>query len=90
LRLFYFNDLLLSHNIDVMHTKKNIVEALWAIIMDIPDKTKDNIKARVDLATLCDRPKQEMKPPRGGKTWRKPKTNFILTRPQRREVLEWF
>jgi hypothetical protein len=50
--------------------------------MDIPDKTKDNIKAIVDLATLCDRPKQEMKPPRGSNTWRKPKADFVLTRPK--------
>jgi hypothetical protein len=80
LRLPYFDDLL-PHNIHVMHTEKNVAEALWATIMDIPGKTKDNIKARVDLATLCDRPKQEMKPPRGSKTWRKPKADFILTRP---------
>jgi hypothetical protein len=57
--------------------------------MDIPNKTKDNVKARVDLATLCDRPKLQMKPPRSGKTWSKPKAKFVLTRPQRREVLEW-
>jgi hypothetical protein len=59
-RLPYFDDLLLPHKIDVMHTKKNITEALWATIMDIPDKSKDNVKFRVDLTTLCDRPKQEM------------------------------
>jgi len=41
-RLPYFNDLLLPHNIDVMHTEKNVTEALWATLMDIPDKTKDN------------------------------------------------
>jgi hypothetical protein len=68
LRLPYFDDLLLPHNIDIKHTEKNVIEALWATIMDIPDKTKDNIKARVDLATLYDRSKQEMKPLRGGKT----------------------
>jgi hypothetical protein len=28
MRLAYFDDLLLPHNIDVMHTKKNIAEAL--------------------------------------------------------------
>jgi hypothetical protein len=56
-RLPYFDDLLLPHNIDVMHTEKNIAEALWATLMDIPDKTKDNPKVRVDLTTLCDRPK---------------------------------
>jgi hypothetical protein len=42
-----------------MHTEKNVVEALWATIMDIPDKSKDIVKARVDLAALCDRPNQE-------------------------------
>jgi hypothetical protein len=81
LRLPYFNNLLLPHNIDVMHNEKNVTEALWTTIMDIPDKTKDNVKARVDLATLCDRPKLQMKPPRSGKTWSKPKAEFILTRP---------
>jgi hypothetical protein len=66
-RLPYYDDMPLSHNIDVMHTEKNVVEALWATIMDIPDKSKDNVKARVDLAALCDRPNQEMKPTSGGK-----------------------
>jgi hypothetical protein len=59
LRLPYFDDLL-PHNIDVMHTEKNVAKTLWATIMDISDKTKDNFKARVDLAILCDRPKQKM------------------------------
>jgi hypothetical protein len=57
--------------------------------MDIPSKTKDNVMARVDLAILCDRPNLEMKPPDRGKTWRRPKANFVLTKPQRREVLDW-
>jgi hypothetical protein len=85
----YYDDLLLPHNIDVTHTEKNVVEALWATIMDIPDKSKDNIKARVDLAALCDRPNKEMKPPSGGKTWRRPKADFVLSRAQRKEVLQW-
>ena len=67
-RLPNFDDLLLPHNIDVMHTEKNVAEALWATIIDIPDKSKDNVKARVDLATLCDRPNQHMKPPSHDKT----------------------
>ena len=83
-------DFLLPHNIDMMHSEKNVGEALFGTIMDISDKTKDNVKARVDQATLCDRPKLEMRPPRSGKAWRKPKADFVLTRPQRRQVLEWF
>ena len=58
--------------------------------MDIPDKTKDNVKARVDQARLCNRPKLDMAPPGDRKSWRKPKADFVLTRAQRREVLEWF
>jgi len=50
-RLPYMDDLPLPHNIDVMHTEKNLGEALWGTIMDITYKTKDNIKARVDQAT---------------------------------------
>jgi hypothetical protein len=88
-RLPYYDDMLLPHNIDVMHTKKNVVEALWATIMDIPGKSKDNVKERVDLLALCDRPNQEIKPPSGGKTWRRPKADFVLSRAQRKEVLQW-
>jgi hypothetical protein len=33
-RLPYYDDLLLPHNIDVMHIEKNVAEALWATIMD--------------------------------------------------------
>jgi hypothetical protein len=65
-RLPYYDDLLLPHNIDIMHTKKNIAKALWVTLMDT-DKSKDNLKARVDLAMLCDRTQQDMRPPVGGK-----------------------
>ena len=88
-RLPYINDLLLPHNIDVMHTEKNLGEALFRIVMDIPDKTKDNIKARVDLAMLCDRQRYEMKTPRPGRQWRKTPADFVLTKPPKKEALEW-
>ena len=55
-RLPYFDDLLLPHNIDIMHTEKNVAGAIFGTIMDIPDKTKDNVKARVDQMRLCNRP----------------------------------
>ena len=40
-------DLLLPHNIDMMHSEKNVAEALFGTIMDITDKTKDNDKAHI-------------------------------------------
>ena len=66
-------DLLLPHNIDMMHSEKNVAEVLFGTIMDIAEKTKDNVKARVDQVTLCDRPKLDMRPPgqaRHGKSLR--------------------
>ena len=62
-----------------MHTEKNVAEALWATLMDT-EKSKDHPKARVDLAMLCDRSNQEMQPPSRGKTWRRPKADFVLKR----------
>jgi hypothetical protein len=88
-RLPYYDDYLLPHNIDVMHIEKNVAEALWATIMDILDKSKDNVKARVDLEALCDRPNQEMKLPSGGNTWRRPKADYVMSRAPRKEVLQW-
>jgi hypothetical protein len=87
-RLPYYDDLLLPHNIDVMHTEKNIAEALWGTLMDT-EKSKDNPKARLDLALLCDRPKQEMRSPQPGRRWTRPKADFVLSRPQRKEILQW-
>jgi hypothetical protein len=48
--------------------------------MAILDKSKDNIKARVDQVALCDKTNQEMKPHSSGKTWRMPKDNFVLSK----------
>jgi len=50
-----------------MHTEKNVTEALWATLMDIKEKSKDNIKARLDMEQMCDRPKLVMKTPAPGK-----------------------
>jgi hypothetical protein len=66
-KLLYFKHLLLPHNIDVMHTKKNVAEALWATLMDTGKKSKDNVKARLDIETMCDRPKFVMRTPAPGK-----------------------
>jgi hypothetical protein len=72
-----------------MHTEKKFAEAVLHTIMDW-EKSKDNVKARLHQATLCDRPKLNMLPPLRGKSWKKPKADFVLTRAQKKEVLQWF
>jgi len=51
----YWNSNLLRHNLDVMHIEKNVFDNVFNTVMDIKDKTKDDIKARMDLKKYCRR-----------------------------------
>jgi hypothetical protein len=89
-RLPYFYKLLLPRNIDVMHNEKNVVESIFSTIFDIPEKTKDNVKARLDQQTFCNRPTLKMRHDVSRNKWVKPKASYCLDRVQKREILEWF
>ena len=90
-KLVYYKDLELPHNIDVMHTEKNLGESLLHTICNIPGgKSKDNVKARVDVEKLCDRKRLYMQPPSGRrKNWFKPHAYFCLDKVQKKEAFEW-
>ncbi|XP_078152644.1 uncharacterized protein LOC144547837 [Carex rostrata] len=86
----YWKDNLLPHNIDMMHTEKNFTEALVNTLLSMGKKTKDNEKARKDLALLCNRPKQHLtsSTTTPGKI-KKPKAPFALSQAHKRLVLTW-
>ena len=44
---------LLCHTFDVMHIEKNMLKNIFNTIIDVKGKTKDNIKAKLDIALLC-------------------------------------
>jgi hypothetical protein len=69
----YMPTLILMHNIDVMHQKCNMGESVISTCMSFLGKTKDNMKARQDLAELCNRPSLELKVTGG-----KPRASFCL------------
>ncbi|KAI5348689.1 hypothetical protein L3X38_001576 [Prunus dulcis] len=48
----YWSKLKLRHNLDVMHVEKNVFDTLVGTILDIDCKTKDTIKARLDLERM--------------------------------------
>ncbi|KAI5323364.1 hypothetical protein L3X38_032436 [Prunus dulcis] len=48
----YWSKLKLRHNLDVMHVEKNVFDTLVGTILDIEGKTKDTIKARLDLKRM--------------------------------------
>jgi hypothetical protein len=49
--LSYWKTNLLRHNLDVMHIEKNVFENIFNTVIDVKGKTKENIKARLDIAS---------------------------------------
>ena len=73
-----------------MHTEKNVAESLFHTILNIPDKTKDNVNARVDQQNICDRPRLHMQPPTGSrKSWFKLDADFVLKKDHKMEAFKW-
>jgi hypothetical protein len=59
-------------------------ESIMSKCMGMPGKSKDNIKARKDLAELCNRPTLEITESGG-----KPCASFYFVSKQRKEVMNW-
>lgn len=88
-QISYFHKLKLPHNIDVMHDEKNVAEAIWNTCFDILNKTKDNVKARQDLAEICNRPSLHLEL-KNNRKWHKPRAPFCLNYNDKPTILEWF
>jgi hypothetical protein len=52
----YWLCLEVRHCLDEMHIIKNITESLVGLLLHIPGKTKDSIKARKDMTEMVIRP----------------------------------
>ncbi|XP_004488345.1 uncharacterized protein [Cicer arietinum] len=84
----YWKDNLLRHNLDVMHIEKNFFDNVFNTVMNVKNKTKDNEKARMDLAIICQRSDLELVPHNNGKM-KKPKANYCLTSSEAKKVCKW-
>ncbi|CAH9132998.1 unnamed protein product [Cuscuta epithymum] len=80
----YWKDLLLRHNLDVMHIEKNFFENIFYTIMGVPGKSKDHTRGRMDMEHTCHRP--SMARDRQGKY---PKAPFILSIKQKEALCDW-
>jgi hypothetical protein len=78
----YAKVLILMYNINVMHQEHNVGESILSTCMAFVDKTKDNHKARKDLAHLCNRPSLELK-----SSGSKPCAPFCLKPKERKKIL---
>ena len=73
-----------------MHIEKNFSENIINTVMDIPGKTKDDIKARMDMLILCSRQELNLAVRRSTDRLCKLKAKFTLSLAQKRAVLQWF
>ena len=48
----YWKNLLLCHNLDVMHVEKNVCDSVLGTLLNIEGKTKDNLNAHLDLQLM--------------------------------------
>nr|XP_033516354.1 uncharacterized protein LOC117280718 isoform X2 [Nicotiana tomentosiformis] len=86
-KLPYWKHNLLRHNLVVMHIEKNFFDNLFNTIMDVNNKAKDNLKARMHLKEYCRRSKLYL-------TYlnnkiQKPKDSYTFTLDERREICDW-
>jgi hypothetical protein len=75
-KFLYWNTNLLCHNFDVIYIKKSVFENIFNTIMDVKWKTKNKIKARMDLSLFCHRKNMELV--YDGSQTVKPKASFVL------------
>jgi len=78
---------LLRHNHDVMHIEKNVFENIFNTIIDVKGKTKDNIKARLDITLFCNRKNMELVC--DGSQVAKPIASFVLEKNTQLLVYKW-
>ncbi|GKV34391.1 hypothetical protein SLEP1_g42766 [Rubroshorea leprosula] len=84
----YWKDLLIRHNLDVMHCEKNFLDNIKNTVMDDKGCTKDNTNARLDLQLYCNRSELELIP-QDDRTAIKPNASYVLSREQRALICQW-
>lgn len=85
----YWKDNLLRHNLDVMHIEKNFFDNLFNTVMDVKDKTKDNVNARLDMERYCRRSELHIHELANGKFF-KTKAKYTFTLEEKRRIADWF
>ncbi|XP_026380826.1 uncharacterized protein LOC113275507 [Papaver somniferum] len=83
----YWKDHLIRHKLDVMHIEKNICDNIVGTLMNIEGKTKDTMKARLDLEDM--NIKKELHLKRVGNKFIKRPACYTLSPDQRRDFCKF-
>ena len=74
----YWEDHKLQHNLDVMHIEKNVMDNILGTMLNLRDWTKDNYKARLNLADMGIRSKLHLQR-KGDDKYKIPPACFHMT-----------
>jgi hypothetical protein len=84
----YAKALILPHNIDLIHQKRNIVKSIISMGFNVTGFSKDHMNATKDLAALYNRHSLEVKTNAKGNLTR-PQAPYCLKLAERKEILKW-
>ena len=70
-----------------MHIEKNVFETIFNTVMDVKGETKDNIKARLDVALFCNHKNMELVCDESRVA--KPRASFMLEKNTQLLVYKW-
>ncbi|KAL3654822.1 hypothetical protein CASFOL_000608 [Castilleja foliolosa] len=84
----YWNKLKLRHNLDVMHTENDICESILGTLMNVEGKTKDTVKARLDLEDMKIRKKLHLIKKNNDK-YVMPAASYVVTKKERQDFCEF-
>ena len=87
-QLPYWKDLMLPHNLDVMHIEKNVCENILCTLLSIPGKSKDTHNARLDLYDMGIRPELHLQQD-GNSACRAPPAPYVLGKDQKVEFCKF-
>ncbi|XP_039851410.1 uncharacterized protein LOC120709835 [Panicum virgatum] len=84
----YWSKLKLQYNLDVMHIEKNICENILSTLLNIPNKTKDTIAARLDLEDRGIRKELHLLDDSGSSS-SKPRACYVLKPEDKKKFLQF-
>ena len=87
-KLLYWKQLLLHHNLDVMHIEKIICDNIIGTVLNIPEKIKDDTKVRLDLQKMEIR--SELHLVRRGERFFMPPACYSLFEEKKKNFCGWF
>ncbi|KAK3188767.1 hypothetical protein Dsin_028328 [Dipteronia sinensis] len=73
----YWKDMLVRHNLDVMHIEKNICDSIISTLLDVKGKSKDGLNSHRDLESMCIR--KELHPETRGNIFYLPAASHTLS-----------